>query len=131
MARGLVITKDDKEWTFNADETTKIAGCSEFIQSLVEQEMEINEDSEEDIKVTIESSDFTGDEVEKAISYLRHHSFKPPLYGKVIFRITRLILHGIKRQFIGHFLVYSCLLTMRVFQKGFLWITRQLTLQSS
>lgn len=83
MARGLVITKDDKEWTFNADEASKISGCSDFIQSLIEQEQEINEDSEEDIRITIESPDFTKDEVEKAIGYLRHHGFKPPLYGKV------------------------------------------------
>lgn len=83
MGRGLIITKDGEEWTFNETEAEQISNCSEFIQSLIEQELEINEDSEDDITIAIESADFTKDEVAKAIDYLKHHSFKPPLYGKV------------------------------------------------
>jgi hypothetical protein len=83
MGRGLVISKDGQEWTFTDAEAEKISNCSEFIQSLIEQEMEINEDSEDDITISIDSPYFTSLEVGKAIDYLKHHEFKPPLYGKV------------------------------------------------
>ena len=83
MGRGLIITKDGEEWTFTDAEAEQISNCSEFIQSLIEQELEINEDSEDDITIPIDSADFSKEEVAKAIEYLKHHNFKPPLYGKV------------------------------------------------
>lgn len=63
MGRGLIISKDGEEWTFNDTEAASLSKCSEFIQSLIEQELEINEDSEEDIRIDIDVTDFSKVEV--------------------------------------------------------------------
>ena len=87
MGKGLKITIGDEEFAFDHEETQNLCKCSEFVHSQVEQEIELNgEDGEEeggDLEIPIDVPNFGKAEVKKAVEYLRHHKYSPPVYGKV------------------------------------------------